>query len=42
MEALHTVFDYIREILKFIKEFFAELFPQEENAEEGEATDTLR
>ena len=32
MEALQTVFDYIREILKFIKEFITELFPQEKNA----------
>lgn len=43
MEALQTVFDYIKAILNIIKEFFAELFPQEDNAtEEGEATDILR
>lgn len=43
MEALQTVFDYIRGILEIIKGFFAELFPQEDNAtEEDEATDILK
>lgn len=42
MEALQTVFDYIRAILEIIKGFFAEIFPQEENTEEDEATDILR
>lgn len=43
MEALQTVFDYIRAILEIIKGFFAEIFPQEDNAtEEDEATDILK
>ena len=41
MEQLQTVFDYIKAILEIIKNFFAELFPQENNddaaAGEGEA-----
>ena len=43
MEALQTVFDYIKAILEIIKGFFAELFPQEDNTtEEDEAADILR
>ena len=42
MEALQTVFDYIKAILEIIKGFFTELFPQEKNAEEGEAADILK
>ncbi len=36
MEALQTVFDYIKAILEMIKNFFADIFPQKPE-EDGEA-----
>lgn len=37
MEALATVFEYIKNILKLIQDFFADIFPQKEETEGEEA-----